>query len=119
MQIIATRLFVARIYCLHGCPDTIVSDRGTLFVSEFWRHLFESLGVTLKHSSAYHPETDGQTEQINAIAEQYLRSFVNFSQDDWAKWLPLAEFCSNNTVSETTERQGHHSRSPDFLDDFR
>lgn len=94
--------FVARIYCLHGCPETIVSDRGTQFVSQFWRHLSERLGVTLKHSSAYHPESDGQTERINAIAEQYLRSFVNFSQDDWAKWLPLAEFCSNNAVSETT-----------------
>lgn len=93
--------FISRVYCLHGCPDNIVSDRGTQFVSQFWAHLPERLGVTLKHSSAFHPETDGQTERINAIVEQYLRSFINFSQNDWAKWLPLAEFASNNAVSET------------------
>lgn len=94
--------FVSRIYCLHGCPETIISDRGTQFVSEFWRQLSARLNVTLRPSSAYHPQTDGQTERINAIVEQYLRSYVNFAQDDWAKWLPLAEFTSNNAVSETT-----------------
>lgn len=94
--------FLSRIYCLHGSPDNIISDRGSQFVSEFWKHFSERLGVTLKHSSAFHPETDGQTERLNAVLEQYLRAFVSFSQDDWAKWLPLAEFSSNNAVSETT-----------------
>lgn len=94
--------FVARVYALHGTPDTIISDRGTQFVSEFWRELSARLSITLKPSSAFHPETDGQTERINAILEQYLRAFMNFHQDDWVDWLPLAEFASNNTVSETT-----------------
>ena len=94
--------FLARVYCLHGCPDTIISDRGTQFVSQFWKQLSTRLGVTLRPSSAYHPESDGQTERINAIVEQYLRSYVNYAQDDWAKWLPLADFASNNAVSETT-----------------
>ena len=94
--------FVSRIYCLHGAPETIVSDRGTQFISEFWRELSSRLSITLKHSSAHHPETDGQTERINAILEQYLRAFMNFAQDDWVDWLPLAEFASNNSVSETT-----------------
>jgi hypothetical protein len=94
--------FVQRIYCLHGTPDNIVSDQGSQFVSEFWRHLSDRLGITLKHSSAFHPQTDGQTERVNAGAEQYLRQFINFQQDDWAHWLPLAEFAANNVVSETT-----------------
>jgi hypothetical protein len=56
----------------------------------------------LKASSAYHPESDGQTEIVNAYMEQYLRAFCSFYQDDWADWLPLGEFASNNQVSETT-----------------
>jgi transposase InsO family protein len=94
--------FINRIYVLHGTPDTIVSDRGTQFVSEFWTQLSERLGVRLKHSSAFHPQTDGQTERVNAILEQYLRAFMNFHQDDWVDWLALAEFASNNVPSETT-----------------
>ena len=94
--------FINRVYALHGAPDNIVSDRGTQFVSEFWRHLSERLGVALKHSSAFHPETDGQTERLNAGVEQYLRAFMNFLQDNWVDWLPLAEFAANNVASETT-----------------
>lgn len=94
--------FVERVYALHGTPDNIVSDRGVQFVSEFWKQLSERLGVTLKHSSSFHPQTDGQTERVNAMVEQYLRAYMGFYQDDWAKWLPLAEFAMNNAVSETT-----------------
>ena len=94
--------FIHRIYALHGAPDNVISDRGTQFVSTFWRHLSERLGTTLKHSSSFHPETDGQTERLNAGVEQYLRAFMNFRQDDWVDWLPLAEFAANNAVSETT-----------------
>ena len=60
------------------------------------------MGIQLKHSSSFHPETDGQTERINSIIEQYLRAFVNFHQDNWVQWLPLAEFAMNNVPSETT-----------------
>ncbi|KAI0992602.1 hypothetical protein K3495_g15583, partial [Podosphaera aphanis] len=94
--------FVCRVYCLHGSPENIVSDRGSQFVSQFWRELSSRLGVTLMPSSAFHPETDGQTERVNASVEQYLRAFVNYHQDDWVEWLPLAEFAGNNAVSETT-----------------
>jgi transposase InsO family protein len=69
--------FVARVYCLHGCPDNIVSDRGTQFISQFWTQLSLWLGITLKHSSSFHPETDGQTERINSSVEAYLRAFMN------------------------------------------
>ena len=94
--------FISRVYSLHGCPENIVSDHRTQFVSQFWRHLSEQLGIALQPSSAFHPETDGQTERINAGVEQYLRAFMSFHQDDWVDWLPLAEFASNNVISETT-----------------
>jgi hypothetical protein len=96
------RLFVQHVFKLHGLPESIVSDRGTQFVSEFWRCLCQILKIDAKYSTAYHPETDGQTENANAFLEQYLRMFVNYLQDDWYDWLPLAEFTANNTTSETT-----------------
>jgi transposase InsO family protein len=94
--------FVDRVYTLHGCPETIISDRGTQFVSTFWRQLSTRLGILLRPSSAYHAQTNGQVERINAELEQYLRLYIDWAQDDWVDWLPLAEFAGNNTVSETT-----------------
>ena len=88
--------FVSRVYTLHGSPDSVISDRGTQFISEFWTQLSDRLGIALKHSSSFHPQTDGQTERVNAVLEQYLRQFVSFAQDDWVDWLPIAEFASNN-----------------------
>jgi transposase InsO family protein len=64
--------FVRRVYSLHDAPKTIISDRGTQFISEFWTKLSSRLFIVLKHSFAYHPETNGQIEKINAILEQYL-----------------------------------------------
>jgi hypothetical protein len=93
--------FVARIYALHGAPDTIISDRGTQFISEFWKKLSARFSITLKHSSAYYPEINGQTEKINTILKQYLKTYMNFRQNNWVDWLPLAEFALNNAVSET------------------
>lgn len=98
----AARLFVKYVWKLHGLPTTIVSDRGPQFVSEFWKHLTKRLQISATLSTAYHPETDGQTERMNAFLEQYLRLYVAYLQDDWADWLPLAEFAANDTVSETT-----------------
>lgn len=69
--------FLHRVYSLHGCPETIVSDRGSQFVSAFWRALSARLGITLRPSSAYHPQTNGQTERINAELEKYLRAYVS------------------------------------------
>ena len=95
-------LFLRDIWKLHGLPSTVVSDRGVLFVSEFWKKLCQLLGIKSLLSTAFHPETDGQTERVNASMEQYLRSYTDYLQDDWASWLPMAEFTGNNVVSETT-----------------
>ena len=96
-------LFLTNIWRLHGLPDRIVSDRGPQFASSFWKSLCSKLGIQLQLSTAFYLETDGQTEQMNAIMEQYLRSYINYQQDDWSKWLPLAEFSANNHTSETTK----------------
>ena len=84
--------FLDQVYSLHGVPETVISDRGSAFVSAFWQALSTRLSITLKPSSAWHPKTNGQTERINAELESYLRMFINWAQDDWATWLPLAEF---------------------------
>jgi transposase InsO family protein len=58
-------IYIARVLCLHGVPKTIISDRGSQFVARFWEQLHTSFGTRLIHSSAYHPQTDGQTERVN------------------------------------------------------
>jgi hypothetical protein len=66
------------------------------------RDLLKLLGIKSNASTAYHPQTDGQTEHVNQNIEQYLRVFTNFLQDDWADWLTLVEFNHNDQVSKTT-----------------
>ena len=95
-------LFLRHVFRLHGLPLDIVSDRGPQFVSDFWKHLCRRLGIERKLSTAFHPQTDGQTERLNAVMEQYLRSYVTYLQDDWLAWLPMAEFAANNHTSEST-----------------
>jgi len=95
-------LFLQHIFRLHGLPRTITSDRGPQFASAFWHRLCVQLGIEQRLSTAFHPQTDGQTERMNAVMEQYLQSYVNYLQDDWADWLPIAEFASNNHISDTT-----------------
>jgi hypothetical protein len=74
--LIYAKLYIARILSLHSIPKTIVSDRGPQFVSKFWEELHKSLGTKLLHSSAYHPQTSGQTERVNQILEDMLRACV-------------------------------------------
>ena len=93
----------------HGLPQKIISDRGSTFVSAFMRELFAQLGISGNPSTAYHPQTDGQTERINQEIEHYLRVFTNYHQTDWADWLALAEFSYNDRAQSST---GH---SPFFI----
>lgn len=98
----AANLFLRNVWKLHGLPTTIVSDRGPQFISEFWKRLNRQLKIKARLSTAFHPETDGQSERTNAILEQYLRSYVNYLQDDWFFWLPVAEFALNSARNEST-----------------
>ena len=95
-------LFIDNIFRLHGLPDSIVSDRGPQFAADFWGYLCASLCFATRLSTAFHPQTDGQTERMNASMEEYLRAHVNYLQDDWVQYLSLAEFAANNQESTTT-----------------
>ena len=95
-------MFIEHVFRLHGLPNSIVSDRGPQFAAAFWQRLSNRLGIDGRLSTAFHLEPDGQTKRVNATVEQYLRAHVSYLQDDWATWLPLAEFAANNQTSETT-----------------
>jgi transposase InsO family protein len=84
-------LYIQHIYHTKGVPDTIVSDRGPQFISDFWREFYQILSVKLKLSTAFHPQTDGQTEIINQYIDQRLRPFVSYYQDNWSEMLPLID----------------------------
>jgi len=96
------QLILDGIVQLHGLLEEIMSDRGPQFASKFWRCLFELFGVDIWLSSAFHPETDGQTERTNQTLEQYLRCTMNYQQDDWLDLLSQAEFAYNNTTHAST-----------------
>ncbi|AEO55973.1 hypothetical protein MYCTH_2043746, partial [Thermothelomyces thermophilus ATCC 42464] len=88
---------------VHAWPQEWITDRDTKFASKFWQALMQRLGVNSKLSTAYHPQTDGQTERLNQVVEQYLRSYVNYQQDDWVMLLPTAQLAYNTTPTETTK----------------
>jgi len=99
----AARLFLHQVWKLHSLPMCVVSDHGPQFVARFTRELYRLLGIKLVSSTAWHPQTDGQTEHINQELDQYLQLFVNKRQDNWYNLLPLAEFQHNNYVHSTTQ----------------
>ena len=94
--------FLSKIWKLHGLPDEIISDRDTKINSHFWQQLMDLLGVKSAMSTAYHPETDGQTERVNKTLEEYLRHYCTWKQDDWEDLLPLAELGYNSAQLEAT-----------------
>jgi transposase InsO family protein len=95
------KIYIARILSLHGVSKTIVSDRGPQFISKFWEQLHKPLGTKLIHSSAYHPQTSGQTKRVNQILEDMLRSCVLTYSTKWDECLPLAEFSYNNSYQDS------------------
>jgi transposase InsO family protein len=90
------KLYIENIVKLHGVPSRIVSDRGTQFTSRFWKSLHKAMGTKLDFSSAYHPQTHGQTERVNQILEDMLRACILTYGKDWEQSLPYAEFSYNN-----------------------
>jgi hypothetical protein len=95
------KIFVSNIWRLHGLPTDIVSDRDRRF-DTFWAELCDLLDIRKRSSTAYHPETDGQTQRVNQTLEQYLHAFCNFEQDNWSEMLPVAEYAFNNSVTSAT-----------------
>jgi hypothetical protein len=95
------RLFVNEVVKHHGLPTSIVSDRDAKFTSHFWKSLLQLWGVKSAMSSAFHPQTDGQTERVNRVLEEYLRHFVSPLQTNWDSLLPAAEFALNDTYQKS------------------
>lgn len=88
---------------LHGVPLTIVSDRDRVFTSSIWRELLSTAGTKLLYSTAYHPQTDGQTERVNQCLEMYLCTAVHDTPKQWRRWLPVAEFWYNSSHHASLE----------------
>ena len=86
----------------HGLLDSIITNRGSLFISKFWSSLYYFLGIKQKLFTAFYPQMDGQTKRQNSTMEAYLRAFVNFEQNDWARLLSMAKFAYNNTTNAST-----------------
>jgi hypothetical protein len=96
------RIFFDHVFRLHGMPTTIVSDRDTKFTSRFWKELSRLMDVHLAMSTAFHPQTDGQTERANRTLITMLRNFVDQRQSNWDLLLSAAEFATNNATNAST-----------------
>lgn len=96
-------VWIREIIRLHGVPKRIISDRGPLMNAKHWETFNHYLNARRVLTSAYHPQTDGQTERQNQTLEQYLRIYCALEQDDWVQWLPLAEFAYNDSTHATTK----------------
>ena len=102
-------LYMKQVVTNFGLPSKIISDQDPRFASKFTRELCKLMGIEQNISMAYHPRTDGQSERTNQWVETFLRFVTNYKQDDWARWLPMAQFAHNNWPSDTTRK------SPFFL----
>jgi transposase InsO family protein len=115
-------LYISRIVCLHGVPKKIISDRGSQFTSWFWEQLHDSLDTKLRFSTAYHPQTDGQTERTNQVLEDMLRACAIQYGTSWDKCLPYAEFSYNNSYQASLKKSpftalyGRKCRTPLYWD---
>lgn len=95
-------LFFREVVRHHGIPKSIISDRDSRFTSMFWKALWQQLGTKLQMSTAYHPESDGQTERTNRTIEDMLRAYVDYRQDNWDECLTAAEIAYNNSIQVST-----------------
>jgi len=100
----AAKLFLHHVWKLHGLPKRVVSDCGPQFIASFTKKLYRLLGVRLSSSTAWHPQTDGQTKRVNQELDQFLRLFVNERQNDWYDLLLIMEFQHNNHVHSATQQ---------------
>ncbi|QRW19694.1 Retrotransposable element Tf2 protein [Rhizoctonia solani] len=95
-------LFLEHVWKQHGMPEKTILDRGRVFNNKFLRALYKQLGIDPHFSLAYHPQSNGQTEQANPSIEHFLRAYLGVNQRDWTKWVPMAEFAYNNAIHSST-----------------
>ena len=91
-------LFLKHVFAHFGIPDVIISDRGTQFNSKFFAEFCKKLGIDQRMSTAFHPQTDGQTERVNQEVERYLRIFCSNEPENWVDYLPVVQFTHNNRI---------------------
>ena len=96
------QIFVDHVFWLHGLLEVIMSDRDPRFTGKFWRSLFDLLGTDLRFSITFHPQTDGQSERMIWMLENFLRPYVERHPQTWSQHLVLAEFVANNAVNVVT-----------------
>lgn len=101
VAVVATN-FVEYVVKLHGLPRSILSDRDPILLRNFWKELWKRQGTTLRMSSAYHPQTDGQTEVVNRCIVQFLRCFVQHKPKQWSSFLPWAKYWYNTSFHSST-----------------
>jgi hypothetical protein len=115
-------LYMARIVCLHGVLKKIVSNRGSQFTSKFWKSFHENMYTKLSFSSAYHPQSNGQTERTNQVLEDMLRACALKHGGSWDKSLPYAKFSYNNSYQASLKMSpfealyGRKCRTPLYWD---
>jgi len=97
------RAYLENVWKYHGFPEDVVSDRDSTIMGSFFTDLYNYLGIERSMSTAYHPQTDGQTERINQVIESYLRSYCNYKQNDGASMLAMAEYAYNNSKHSSTK----------------
>jgi len=97
------KLFRDHVWRLHRLPESIILDKGVQFAVGIIKELNNLLRIQTKLSTAYHSQTDGQTERINQELEQYLRVFINHRQKQWPNWLGMVEFAYNNKIHAVTK----------------
>ena len=111
-------LFLSTVFKLHGAPQELVSDRDARFTSAFWTEVCQLMQIKRSMSTAYHPQTDGQTERMNRVLEDMLRHYVSPNQTDWDRHLPMVEFAINNAYQESVKstpfmlNYGQHPHTP-------
>ncbi len=116
-------IFWKHVVCEHGEPETLITDRGPQFTGKFLPTYLRFLGTQSRLSTAYHPQTDGQTERTNRVLECYLRCFISPTMDDWDLHLPAAAFACNNSLQSSVANtpfflnNGRHPRMP-FMTEF-
>lgn len=99
---VAADLFLKNVVKYWGIPADVVSDRDARFTGRFWTSLFELIGTKLNFSTTNHPQTDGQTERVNGLLEEYLRHLIAANQHNWVDLLDITKFCYNLKLSSAT-----------------
>ena len=111
-------LLLTNVVRLHGLPDAIISDRGHEFVAALFQEVWKAMGTELRMSTAYHPQSDGQTERVNRELEQQLRTHANRTGSNWKQWLSVVEMHYNSDVHESTGKTPYEMNGVDWRDQW-